>query len=193
MSSSDALPLRFKFLELSVARVWRTRVLAASTSIPITILIVDDNQHMRGILKELLRAAGVTDIKEASEPVEAFEYLRSTSIDLLLVDLAMPLIDGVEFTKMVRTSEDSPNPFLPIIMITGHSERSRVNAARDAGVNEFLVKPVTAKSLMERLTLIVNKPRSFVKSKNYFGPDRRRRPDPNYGGAERRKDKMTKI
>jgi DNA-binding response OmpR family regulator len=77
-------------------------------------------------------------------------------------------------------------------MITGHSERSRVSAARDAGVNEFLVKPVTAKSLMERLTLIVNKPRNFVKSKNYFGPDRRRRPDPNYGGSERRKDLQNK-
>lgn len=166
--------------------------MAASTSIPISILIVDDNQHMRGILKELLRAAGVTDIKEASDPVEAFEYLKASLIDLLLVDLAMPLIDGVEFTKMIRTSEDSPNPFLPIIMITGHSERSRVNAARDAGVNEFLVKPVTARSLMERLTLIVNKPRNFVKSKAYFGPDRRRRPDPNYSGGERRKDLQTK-
>ncbi|MFN9008502.1 MAG: response regulator [Hyphomonadaceae bacterium] len=167
--------------------------MAASTSIPITIMIVDDNQHMRRILKELLRAAGVSDIKEASDPVEAFEYMKTSSVDLLLVDLAMPLIDGVEFTKMIRTSEDSPNPFLPIIMITGHSERSRVNAARDAGVNEFLVKPVTAKSLMERLTLIVNKPRNFVKSKLYFGPDRRRRPDPNYGGSERRKDLQAKI
>ncbi|MEY3235033.1 response regulator [Aquidulcibacter sp.] len=155
-------------------------------------MIVDDNQHMRGILKELLRAAGVSEIKEASDPVEAFEYMKASAVDLLLVDLAMPLIDGVEFTKMIRTSEDSPNPFLPIIMITGHSERSRVNAARDAGVNEFLVKPVTAKSLMERLTLIVNKPRNFVKSKLYFGPDRRRRRDPNYGGSERRKDLQAK-
>jgi DNA-binding response OmpR family regulator len=94
---------------------------------------------------------------------------------------------------MIRTNEDSPNHFLPIIMITGHSERSRVNAARDAGVNEFLVKPVTAKGLMERLSLIVNRPRNFVKSKHYFGPDRRRRPDPNFSGEERRKDLRAKI
>jgi CheY-like chemotaxis protein len=167
--------------------------LAASTSIPITILIVDDNQHMRGILKELLRAAGVSDIKEASDPLEAFEYMKSSLIDLLLVDLSMPLMDGVEFTRMVRTNEDSPNHFLPIIMITGHSERSRVNAARDAGVNEFLVKPVTAKGLMERLSLIVNRPRNFVKSKQYFGPDRRRRADPNFSGEERRKDLQAKA
>ena len=167
--------------------------MAASTSIPITILIVDDNQHMRGILKELLRAAGVSDIKEASDPLEAFEYMKSSLIDLLLVDLSMPLMDGVEFTRMVRTNENSPNHFLPIIMITGHSERSRVNAARDAGVNEFLVKPVTAKGLMERLSLIVNRPRNFVKSKQYFGPDRRRRADPNFSGEERRKDLQAKA
>ena len=167
--------------------------MAASTSIPITILIVDDNQHMRGILKELLRAAGVSDIKEASDPLEAFEYMKSSLVDLLLVDLSMPLMDGVEFTRMVRTNENSPNHFLPIIMITGHSERSRVNAARDAGVNEFLVKPVTAKGLMERLSLIVNRPRNFVKSKQYFGPDRRRRADPNFSGEERRKDLQAKA
>ena len=167
--------------------------MAASTSLPITILIVDDNQHMRGILKELLRAAGVSDIKEASDPLEAFEYMKSSLIDLLLVDLSMPLMDGVEFTRMVRTNENSPNHFLPIIMITGHSERSRVNAARDAGVNEFLVKPVTAKGLMERLSLIVNRPRNFVKSKQYFGPDRRRRADPNFSGEERRKDLQAKA
>ncbi len=167
--------------------------MAASTSIPITILIVDDNQHMRGILKELLRAAGVSDIKEASDPLEAFEYMKSSLIDLLLVDLSMPLMDGVEFTRMVRTNENSPNHFLPIIMITGHSERSRVNAARDAGVNEFLVKPVTAKGLMERLSLIVNRPRNFVKSKQFFGPDRRRRADPNFSGEERRKDLQAKA
>lgn len=167
--------------------------MAASNSIPITILIVDDNRHMRGILKELLHAAGVNDIKEASDPLEAFEYMKSSSIDLLLVDLSMPLMDGVEFTRMVRTNENSPNHFLPIIMITGHSERSRVNAARDAGVNEFLVKPVTAKGLMERLSLIVNRPRNFVKSKQYFGPDRRRRADPNFSGEERRKDLQAKA
>ena len=109
------------------------------------------------------------------------------------VPLVIDTINCVEFTRMVRTNEDSPNHFLPIIMITGHSERSRVNAARDAGVNEFLVKPVTAKGLMERLSLIVNRPRNFVKSKQYFGPDRRRRADPNFSGEERRKDLQAKA
>ncbi len=159
-----------------------------TATLPITVLIVDDNAHMRGILKELLRAVGVGEIKEASEPIEAFELIKSVAVDLLLVDLSMPIIDGVEFTKMIRTSSDSPNPFIPIIMITGHSERSRVNAARDSGVNEFLVKPVTAKSLMDRITIVINAPRSFVKSGNYFGPDRRRKKDAKFDGPWRRKD-----
>jgi two-component system, chemotaxis family, chemotaxis protein CheY len=148
---------------------------------------------MRGILKELLRAVGVQVIKEAADPVEAFELIKTVPIDLVLVDFSMPIIDGVEFTQMVRTSSDSPNAYLPIIMITGHSERNRVNAARDAGVNEFLVKPVTAKNLMDRISAVVNNPRGFVKGGGYFGPDRRRRRDANFMGPWRRKaDKETK-
>lgn len=159
-----------------------------SPVLQITVLVIDDNAHMRSILKEVLRAVGVMDIKEAADPVEAFELIKSIPIDLVLVDFSMPIIDGVEFTQMVRTSSDSPNPFMPIVMITGHSERSRVNAARDAGVNEFLVKPVTAKSLMDRINTVVNHPRSFVKGGTYFGPDRRRRKDMNYAGPWRRKE-----
>jgi two-component system, chemotaxis family, chemotaxis protein CheY len=162
-------------------------------SLPITVLIVDDNAHMRAIIKELLRGAGVTQIKEANDPVDAFEVLKTSPIDLILADLSMPIIDGVEFVKMVRTSADSPNPYMPIIMITGHSERSRVTAARDAGVNEFLVKPVTAKALLERLSLIIESPRPFVKSSTYFGPCRRRRNDPKFEGPWRRKSDGDKV
>ena len=158
-----------------------------SQYLPITVLVIDDNNHMRNILKELLRAVGVHNIKEAADPVEAFEIIKTMPIDLVLVDFSMPIIDGVEFTQMVRTSSDSPNPFIPIVMITGHSERSRVSLARDAGVNEFLVKPVTAKSLMDRISSVVNNPRSFVKCTTYFGPDRRRRNDKTFAGPFRRK------
>jgi two-component system, chemotaxis family, chemotaxis protein CheY len=131
----------------------------------ITVLVIDDNAHMRSILKELLRAIGVLDVKEAADPVEAFELIKSIPIDLVLVDFSMPIIDGVEFTQMVRTSSDSPNPFMPIVM-----------------------KPVTAKSLMDRINVVVNNPRSFVKGGTYFGPDRRRRKDAKFSGPWRRKD-----
>lgn len=150
------------------------------------VLIVDDNQHMRTILRELLRAVGIREAREARDAVEALDIMKTTSTDLVLVDLSMPVIDGVEFTHMVRTSSDSPNPYVPIIMITGHSARSKVLAARDAGVNEFVAKPVTAKSLMQRLTAIVERPRPFVRTATYFGPDRRRKADPDYQGPFRR-------
>lgn len=160
----------------------------SSNHLPITVMVVDDNSHMRSLLKELLKSIGVHEIREAADPVDAFEIMRSNAIDVLLVDLSMPMIDGVEFVKMIRTGDDSPNKFLPIIMVTGHSERSKVEAARDAGVNEFLVKPINAKSLLMRFQSIIDSPRQFVKSNAYFGPDRRRGQADNYDGPWRRKD-----
>lgn len=156
--------------------------------LPLTVLIVDDNSHMRSLIKELLKSIGINDIREAGDPVDAFELLRTAQVDILLVDLSMPMIDGVEFVKMIRTGDDSPNPFLPIIMVTGHSERSKVEAARDAGVNEFLVKPINARSLLQRLQNVVDKPRPFIRAGAYFGPDRRRGQSPKYEGPWRRKD-----
>jgi DNA-binding response OmpR family regulator len=72
-------------------------------------------------------------------------------------------------------------------MLTGHSEKKRVVAARDAGVTEFLAKPISAKALYQRILNVVANPRPFIKTKNYFGPDRRRNTNTNYVGPERRK------
>jgi FixJ family two-component response regulator len=88
---------------------------------------------------------------------------------------------------MVRTNEGSPNCYLPIIMLTGHAERSAVETARDAGVNEFLTKPVSAEKLYSKIHTLIETPRVFVRSGDYFGPDRRRRQNPKYKGPERRK------
>ncbi|MDO9079054.1 MAG: response regulator, partial [Brevundimonas sp.] len=81
---------------------------------------------------------------------------------------------------------DTANPYLPIIMRTGHSEKSRVYEARDAGVTEFVVKPITAKAILDRIQAVIFKPRPFVKTDGYFGPDRRRSTAPNYKGPMRR-------
>ncbi len=98
----------------------------------------------------------------------------------------MEPVDGVEFTRLVRVAADSPNPFLPIIMVTGFADRTRVEEARDAGITEFIVKPVTARAVLDRLNNVINKPRPFVKTSDYFGPDRRRRQDPDHEGPWRR-------
>jgi DNA-binding response OmpR family regulator len=100
----------------------------------------------------------------------------------------MKPMDGLEFTREIRLSKRSINPFMPIIMITGHTEKHRVEAARDAGVTEFLAKPITPHSLYSRLAEIVERPRAFVRSESYFGPDRRRKALEHYAGPWRRHD-----
>ena len=151
-------------------------------------LIVEDNAHMRSLLRALLNSIGIKDISEAAHGGTAVEILRERKCDLVLTDLAMKPMDGLEFTRHVRGSEQSPNPFVPIIMITGHTERHRVEAARDAGVTEFLAKPITAANLFARIAEIVERPRAFVKCDSYFGPDRRRRTIEDYAGPWRRAD-----
>jgi DNA-binding response OmpR family regulator len=88
---------------------------------------------------------------------------------------------------MIRQPGANANPFVPIIMLTGHTEKQRVTAARDAGITEFLAKPISAKALYQRIVNVVANPRPFIKTKTYFGPDRRRAINPNYVGPERRK------
>jgi two-component system chemotaxis response regulator CheY len=150
------------------------------------ILLVDDNHHMRVLLTEILRAIGVRHVFEATDGAEALQLMRSHQIDIIMSDLAMQPLDGIDFVRLLRNSPDSPNPMAPVIMITGHSTMKRVNEARDVGVNEFLSKPVTARGVLERIGRVVENPRPFVRTSNYFGPDRRRRNDPNYDGPKRR-------
>lgn len=146
------------------------------------VLLVDDNQHMRAIVTTVLAGVGVRHIRETRDGAEALEALKEWPADVAIVDFQMFPIDGVEFIRMVRNAPDSKNPYLPIVMMTGHSERSRVVDARDAGVTEFIAKPLTAKSVLERLQAVIYRPRPYVRAGNYFGPDRRRREDPAYQG-----------
>lgn len=152
------------------------------------ILLVDDNQHMRILLIEILRAIGVRQVYEAVDGAEALSVMRQVAIDVVFTDLSMSGLDGIDFVNLVRRSPDSPNPFAPIVMITGHSTERRVHEARDAGVNEILAKPVTARGVVHRLTLLIENPRPFVRSETYFGPDRRRRDDPRHQGPWRRNE-----
>lgn len=156
----------------------------------LSVLIVDDNVHMLRILATMVRGFGFDEVHMVQDPADALEVIKSTPVDLIFLDYRMPVLDGIEFTQLVRNSGDSPNPYVPIIMVTAHSEPSKVRAARDAGVTEFCCKPINAQTLYSRIVSVVNKPRDFIRAPNYFGPDRRRRDDPNYRGPERRHDRM---
>jgi response regulator RpfG family c-di-GMP phosphodiesterase len=98
----------------------------------------------------------------------------------------MEPMNGLEFIEKIRKSPESPNPYVPVILMTGYSDRARVEMARDAGVTEFLMKPYTSKDLYSRIVQIIEKPRQFVDCGTFFGPDRRRRKNFDYDGPLRR-------
>ena len=152
----------------------------------VKILIIDDNAHIRTMLAGILRAIGINLIIEAGDGAEALQILRTNRIDVVLTDLAMGPLDGIDFVRLLRNSPDSPNQRVPVIMITGHSTMRRIEEARDVGVDEFLTKPLTARGVVHRLQQVIDHPRPYVKSEDYFGPDRRRRVDGHYNGPERR-------
>lgn len=150
------------------------------------ILLVDDNANMRSILVTMLRSVGVGRISEAENRDQALELVRQHAVDIAIVDFRMEPVDGVALTRAFRDERQSPNPYLPIIMMTGHSERSRVTEARDAGVTEFVTKPVITSDLMRKIEAVILKPRAFVRSETFFGPDRRRTTMLDYDGPLRR-------
>jgi CheY-like chemotaxis protein len=149
------------------------------------LLVIDDNAQMRTIVGTVLSAAGVGRLHYAPDGRKGFEVLNSRPIDVVFVDYEMPVMNGLAFLNAVRGSSGDVR-FTPIIMLTGHSDLRRITAARDGGVNEFLGKPVTAKSILTRLSTVILYPRPFIVARGYFGPDRRRRSSPNYAGPKRR-------
>jgi CheY-like chemotaxis protein len=158
----------------------------------VRFLIVDDNVHMLNIVKTLLRAFGATKVFEAKDAAEALKRLREEAIDIVILDYQIGEDDGVAFLRSLRRDRESPSPFVPVIMLTAHTERTRVEAARDAGVSEFCTKPVTAAEMLRKISSVIDNPRAFVRSETYVGPDRRRRQDPDYTGPERRRDRLSK-
>jgi CheY-like chemotaxis protein len=153
----------------------------------VRVLVVEDHDQMRAILVTALRGLGFPQIREAADAAEALRVVADFAPDLILTDLIMPAQDGVQFARAVRAA-DGEGAFVPIIMVTGHPSLARVTAARDAGVDEFLAKPVTGQALAERIRRVVEERRAFVRSGDFFGPDRRRRATPGWRGPFRRAD-----
>lgn len=157
------------------------------------ILVVDDNAHMRKLVVTILQAFGVIQIYEAESGERAWSILRESNPDVLVLDWMMEGMSGLDLVKMIRTDPQTPNPFVPVIMLSGHTHIDRVRQARDAGINEFIAKPVSVKTMMNRLLAVIENPRPFVRTKSYFGPCRRRRGDAEYRGPERRVDKTAQA
>ena len=153
----------------------------------VQVLIADGDAEVSLLVRDVLQYAGFTQIHMARHGEHALEIMKSHDIDLLITDWGMSPMDGISLIHHLRNSPDSVNPYIPIIMLTGKAERKDVQAARDTGVTEFVVKPFSAKTLFERLVIVVENPRSFIVSKHYSGPDRRRRTDIPPAGTEERR------
>jgi len=152
------------------------------------VLLLDDNRHMLRLMEEILRAIGIRNVIAVTDAAEAFREMRIAPVDLAIVDWEMTPLSGPEFVKLVRTAKDSPNVFVPIIMLTAHTQMANVVEARDTGINDFLAKPVSPKSVLRRIVSVIGRPRPFVRTKTYFGPDRRRRQLPFKGPGRRKED-----
>ncbi len=150
-------------------------------------LVIDDNAHMRQIVRTILHGFGAREIMEAEDGAAGLEAFTQNRPDIVITDWEMPIFTGIELTQMIRQPGANANPFVPIIMLAAHTEIKRVMAARDSGITEFLAKPISAKALYLRIRNVIAHPRPFIKTKSYFGPDRRRTVNPNYKGPERRK------
>ena len=157
------------------------------------ILIVDDNAHIRQLLRTILHAVGIHSIDAVEDGVAGFESFCRLEYDIVFTDFEMEPISGLDLVDMIRTSRKSPNPYVPVIMISSYFDEERVQRARDRGATEFLAKPFTVDVLMARLQSVIVEPRPFVKTDSYFGPDRRRKQDPRYSGPERRKTQLEKV
>lgn len=158
------------------------------------ILVVDDNRHAADIVRAILGGLGAQDIAHETTAHAAFELTQRVAFDFLVIDQNLGKGDeGVHLVTRIRNDPSSPNPYVPILMLTGYTEHRRVTAARDAGVTDFLSKPFTVAGLLKRVDAMIYNARPFVRSNTYFGPDRRRRKDPRYTGPDRRQRAVLKI
>lgn len=151
----------------------------------LTVLVVDDSRQMRAMISAILTAAGVGHVIFAQNGAEALGVLRQTPVDVAFVDYEMPVMNGLEFIKQVR-SPDNGARYMPLVMLTSHASRTTIGAAIDGGATEFLCKPVRTADILSRLEAVLLNPRPFVQAPGFFGPDRRRRREGGHAGMRRR-------
>ncbi len=152
----------------------------------LAVLIVEKHPPMRTMLRQILHEFGVGNVYDASKPELGFEEFNESEPDLVLVDWA-PDFDGLSLVRDIRTHEDSIFPQAPVIMVTAYNESNHIYEALDAGMTEYLSKPVSAKLLYLRIVSVIENNRHFIRSGDFIGPDRRRRQNP-FGGDDRRAD-----
>ena len=157
------------------------------------VLIVDQNEHIRELLRTILQSVGTVTIDLSNDADAGFDAYCRREYDVVFIDSELEPMSGLAFVDLIRTSAKSPNPYVPIIMLSGYSDEERISLARDHGVTEFLAKPFTVGIVLKRLEAVIENPRSFVRTGSYFGPDRRRTSSLDYAGSDRRKSALREV
>jgi len=153
----------------------------------VSVVIVDDHTHVRSIWANILNGFGIRDVHKAKNVRDAIELMENTPIDIAVIDMVMnDDMPGQKLIHYIRQNDKSPNKFLPIIVCTADTRRSCVYQIINAGADEILAKPLVPTAIWQRLVSVINQRRKFVKTPDYFGPDRRRVNDPAYTGPDRR-------
>jgi two-component system, chemotaxis family, chemotaxis protein CheY len=156
----------------------------------IRVLVVDDQKLMQHLVADVLKELGFRAITMAATGREAMTLVRLRMFDFIITDWRMPDMDGIDLIRFIRTGTHLCSLQIPIILLTGNAASRDVLTARDAGVNEYVIKPFTAAQLTKRIRSIIEKPRAFVAADGYCGPDRRHTNQPPPHGIERRKQAM---
>jgi two-component system, chemotaxis family, chemotaxis protein CheY len=134
------------------------------------VLIVDEEFTTRKVIRTLLLSLGVTDVHDAGDGESGLAAIGTFDPDVVILDWQMDGMHGAEFVRRVRSPDTSAVSNVPIIMLTDHSEQSRVIEAMRLGVHEFLVKPVSGQALQQRLVSVLRNPRPAVKRSTHDGP-----------------------
>ena len=160
----------------------------------LVILVADPNAYARRITNGILRGFGANKVLEVEQTLSLFQVLSGQKIDILLCDTRLPPHGGLMLTRTIRRNANNENRTIPILLMSSDTGESTIKNARDAGANIVVAKPMSPKSLYDRLAWIAFNPRPFIDTATYFGPDRRFKIEGYPGGVGRRKgDKQIEV
>jgi CheY-like chemotaxis protein len=142
------------------------------------ILVVEDNAHTAALVRQALLAAGAFEVVVAGDGRQALAQLASMRPDVLVTDLMMPVVGGMELIRAVRQAAlapdaNVPDPTIPIVMVSAFGTRQAVRLAQAAGIDAFVVKPFSLGSLVKRVDRAGRRTLPFVVDTDYVGPERR--------------------
>lgn len=150
----------------------------------IEVLVVEPNGFMRQLIRNVLHELGVRTLRDAPDAATAISMFKTQPTDIVLTDWS-PKLNGAKLLSWLR-GQASPYPFVPVIVVSAHTEVQHICKARDMGMTEYLAKPVSARGVYDRIVRSIENRREFVNAQSYFGPDRRRHRKDTQVEADRR-------